>query len=201
MQLARMDVDGFSLNRNFSHDGQVPSRSFITTKCLHFDAATPFVANIYGPTHNIAEGFPVICDVRAYCRARQIRPHDLIETIPNNYNIAIRSEHYEELLERHTVAYDVDLGSDIVAVMLLNEISFGVAHGATQPIKIRDDVPTRRPIRHIEMQYDEEVYYGEWYEHYGLTSPVATDYAGENLSLEYHGPMRKPLDRIVSVPR
>ena len=70
MTFASMDVDGYNLNQNFSHDGNIASRAFMTSKCLHFDAATPFVGNIYGPNDNISGGHPVICDVRRFCRDR-----------------------------------------------------------------------------------------------------------------------------------
>ena len=46
--------------------------------------------------------------------------------------------------------------------MLLNEIEFGVAHGATDPAKSRSDVPARRPIRHFEYRYADESHYAEW---------------------------------------
>jgi hypothetical protein len=200
MQLARMDVDGFNLNRNFSHDGQIASRAFMTTKCLHFDAATPFTANIYGPNDNIGGGFPLLCDAPQYCRDRGVDPAKLVESIPNNYNIAVRAEHYDELLENYSYALELDMTTDMVIVMLLNEIAFGVAHGATDPWQLDRTKPSRRPIRHIEYQYQSEEHYGEWYEHYSVAMAQAKDYQGENLSLSYHGEARKPFDRILSVP-
>lgn len=200
MTLARMDVDGYSLNQDFSHDTKIPARQFMTVKSIHFDAATPFVANIYGPNQNISGGYPLICDVRQYCRDRGLEPGSLVENIPNNYNIAIKKEHYEELLDDYSFAVQLDLDSDIAMVMLLNEVEFGVAHGATDPAKRVADEPSRRPIRHIEMQYGEEAHYGEWYAHYGVRIELAKDYQGENLSLHYHEPAKRPFDNIIPVP-
>lgn len=199
MTLNRMDVCGFNLNRNFSHDGVVQSRAFMTSKCLHFDAATPFVANLYGPNENIAGGKPVICDVRKYCADHGIRARDIVENIPNNYNIAIKASAYDVLMDEYSVALDIDVDNDIIGIMQLNEIEGGVAHAATDPRKIDESAPARRPIRHIEYQYTEEDHYTEWYRHYGLDVLEAKDYAGENLSLDYHKPATKPFDRMVRV--
>ena len=90
MQLAQMDVDGFNLNKDFSHDNQIASRAFMTSKCIHFDAATPFVANIYGPNENIEGGHPVLSDVRSYCRDFAVPATEVADAIPNNYNVVIR---------------------------------------------------------------------------------------------------------------
>ncbi len=199
MTFAKMDVDGYNLNQNFSHDGSIASRAFMTSKCLHFDAATPFIGNIYGPNENIAGGHPVICDVKRFCRERGIAAQDLVEPIPNNYNIAIRKEHYQELKDEYSFGLQLNLDTDIIIVMLLNEIDFGVAHGATSPWKADQDLPARRPIRHFEYQYAEEDHYGEWYAYYGLAMLPAHDYEGENLSLEYHEPARHPFDRLIRV--
>lgn len=199
MTFAKMDVDGYNLNQNFSHDGNIASRAFMTSKCLHFDAATPFIGNIYGPNENISGGYPVICDVKRFCRDRGLAPRDLVEPIPNNYNIAIRKEYYEDLKDHYTFGLKLNLDSDIIMVMLLNEIDFGVAHGATSPGKLAADRPARRPIRHFEYQYAEEDHYAEWYGYYSLDMLLAQDYAGENLSLDYHEPPKHPFDNFIPV--
>lgn len=197
MTLNRMDVDGFNLNRQFSHDGQIAARAFMTAKCIHFDAATPFIANIYGPNKNVKDGLPLICDVKRYCMDRGVAPSSMVDNLPNNYNIALRPEFYEDLLYDYSFAYDLDLENDIIVVMLLNEIEYGVAHGATDPSQKVPGQPVERPIRHIELQYHEESHYDEWYAHYSLKLTPAKDYAGENLSLPYHGPLKRPFDNIV----
>lgn len=199
MSLGRMDVDGFNLNGGFSHDGKIAERQFMTAKCIHFDAATPFIANIYGPNDNIGSGLPLICDVQQYCRDRGLRPGQLVETIPNNYNVAVKREFYDDLLRDYSFAYDLDLSNDIIVVMLLNEIEFGFAHGATDPFRLDSSSFSRRPIRHIEQQYLEETHYQEWYDHYGLSFVPAKDYQGENLSLSYYGPAELPRKNLVSV--
>lgn len=199
MTLNHMDVDGYNLNRSFSHDGQIASRAFMTAKCIHFDAATPFIANIYGPNKNVRDGLPLICDARQYCRDRGLEPASLVDNLPNNYNIAVKPEFYNDLLYDYSFAYDLDLEHDIIVVMLLNEIAYGVAHGATDPGPRVEGQPVERPIRHIELQYGEEVHYDEWYAHYGLKLTPAKDYAGENLSLPYHGPLERPFENIIAV--
>ena len=199
MELAHMDVDGYNLNGDFSHDGKVGSRAFMTSKCIHFDAATPFVANTYGLNENIGGGHPLICDVRSYCRDRGIAPADVVEAIPNNYNVAIREEHYDALLDDYSAALDVDIDDDMIVVMLLNEVEHGVAHGATTPYKRDPDKPARRPLRHFEYQFGDEDHYVAWYGHYDVPMVEAHDYAGENLELDYHKPAAKPYDRLVAV--
>ena len=199
MSLGTMDVDGFNLNQNFSHDGSVQSRAFMTSKCIHFDAATPFIANIYGPNENIGGGHPLICDVRQYCRDHNVQPRDLVDNIPNNYNIVLKENVYSVLKTDYSFALDVDIDNDIVGIMLLNEINFGIAHGATQPYKLVADAPSKRPIRHIEYQFSEEPHYEDWFAFYGLPMKPASDYAGENLSLDYYQPAAEPFDRLVPV--
>ncbi|MDJ0628379.1 MAG: hypothetical protein QNJ44_08985 [Rhodobacter sp.] len=199
MELAHMDVDGYNLNGDFSHDGKIDSRAFMTSKCIHFDAATPFVANTYGLNENIGGGHPLLCDVRGYCRDRGIDPAEVVEAIPNNYNVAIREAHYDALLDEYSAALDVDIDNDMIVVMLLNEVAYGVAHGATTPYKRDPEQPARRPLRHFEYQFGEEDHYVAWYAHYGVPMVEAHDYAGENLNLDYHKPAAKPYDRLVSI--
>jgi hypothetical protein len=201
MTLAKMDVDGYNMNKAFSHDGKVEGREFMTAKCIHFDAATPFVANIYGPTRNIRGGHPLICDVKRYCRDTGRQPGRLVENIPNNYNIVIKRDFYEELRRDYSFALDLDVENDIIMVMLLNEIEFGVAHGATDPFKCIASEPACRPIRHFEYQYAEESHYEEWYRHYGLAMAPAKDYQGENLSLDYYQSALTPFQTVIRVNR
>lgn len=200
MSFGSMDVDGYNLNQNFSHDGNVASRAFMTSRCLHFDAATPFIGNVYGPNENIVGGYPVICDVKSFCSDRGVAPRELVENIPNNYNIAIRDEYYDELRDGYSWGVQLDLDGDVSIVILLNEIEYGVAHGATDPWKRDAGLPSRRPIRHFEYQYGEESHYDDWYRYYGLDMLPASDYQGENLSLDYHRPAGRPFDQLIPVP-
>jgi hypothetical protein len=186
MTFAKMDVDGYNKNGGFSFDNKVPTREFMTSKCLHFDAATPFVGNIYGPNHNIVGGHPLICDVKRFCRDKGIAAGEMVENIPNNYNVVVKAEYYEELIRDYAFALKLNLDTDIVLIMLLNEVEFGVAHGATDPRKRVPDAEAKRPIRHFEFQYDKEEHYTAWYQHYHLQSLDAKDYHGENLSLDYY---------------
>jgi hypothetical protein len=185
--LAYMDVDGFKNNKNFSHDNKVESREYSTTKCIHFDTATPFVANIYGPNENISGGYPVIADVPAYCKKNGVQPKDMVTNIPANYNVAIREEHYQELLSEYAFCLKVDLDTDMVMIMLSNEIEFGVAHGATDPRKRVDGQDSARPIRHYEYQYHEEDHYAEWLSYYAIAQSEIRNHDGTvNLALDYY---------------
>lgn len=175
-RVARMDVDGYNRNRGFTPNADhTEAREFITTKCVHFDAATPFIANIYGPNQNIKGGLPMICDTRAFCRDRGIDPRTLIENIPNNYNVAVRHEYCGAILAHYSVALDVDLANDVVAVILFNEVVGGLAHAATPPEPIDAGQPTRRPIRHIELQVANTDDLKTWYDYYGLSLTKAAD--------------------------
>lgn len=185
--LAMLDVDGYNVNLNFSHDGKVTGRSFITTKCIHFDTATPFTANIYGFNTNIAGGYPIISDTRKFCEDKNIDPRDLVVNIPDNYNIGIKPKYYSELLNDYTFGLKHDFTDDMAMVMLTNEIQYGVAHGATDPYKIDNNKPGYRPIRHFEYQYKVETHYDEWLAHYEIPLSEIRDYDGKiNLSLAYY---------------
>jgi hypothetical protein len=185
--LAYMDVDGYSVNKNFSHDGKVAGREYVTTKCIHFDTATPFVANIYGPNRNIAGGYPVIAEVQKYCRNKGVRPKDLVTNIPQNYNIAIKQEYYSELVRDYSFCLKMNLENDMVMIMLSNEIEFGVAHGATDPSRVDANDVSFRPIRHYEYQYLQEEHYAEWLAYYNVAQSVVSDYDGTvPLALDYY---------------
>lgn len=187
MIIGKMDVDGYNLNQNFSHDGKIAERAFMTTKCAHFDTSTPFVANIYGPNKNIQGGFPVICDMKQYCQAQALIPKELVINIENNYNMAIKEEYYHDALRDYGFALDMDFTNDIVMIMLTNEIEFGVAHGATTPYKTKLSEEACRPIRHLEFQYTSEAHYDEWLEYYNLElSEVSDHHEGINLSLDFY---------------
>jgi hypothetical protein len=194
-----MDFDGYNVNQSFSHDGQIAARSFVASRCIHFDAATPFIGNIYGPNENIAGGHPLICDTRQFCTDRGLDPKKIVTNLPNNYNIAIKDEYYDELLADYSFALQLDLDGDIAMLMLLNEVAYGVGHGATDPVKKVADQPARRPLRHQEMQYLAEEHYPEWYAAYGLQMLPAGDYAGENVSLDFYDRAR-PFDTLIPVP-
>ena len=186
MEFARMDVDGYNKNQSFSFDGKVEPREFMTAKCIHFDAATPFIGNIYGPNRNIIGGYPLICDVKRFCRDKGVQPGGMVDNIPNNYNVVVKQQFYDELLNDYSFALKMNLDTDIVLIMLLNEIEFGLAHGATDPQKRVQGDEAHRPIRHFEFQYSEESHYEGWYRHYGLGLFPAKNYQGENLSLNYY---------------
>jgi hypothetical protein len=175
--IAKMDVDGYNKNTSFTpNSDHTASREFVTTKCVHFDAATPFIANIYGPTENISGGLPMICDTRRFCEDHGVDPRGLVENIPNNYNVAVKSEYAQTILDDYSIALDLDLSGDLAMIVLFNEVVGGVAHAATQPTLADPSKPARRPIRHIEYQFANADDLGAWYDYYGLTLTKATDH-------------------------
>lgn len=171
-RIAGMDVDGYNKNTHFTPNGDhTTEREFLTTKCVHFDAATPFIGNIYGPNTNIAGGTPMVCDTRAYCKDTGVAPADLLELMPHSYNVAVKEEHTEPVLAGYAAAVDADLSADLVMVVLLNEVDGGHAHAGSEPRPADPNLPSRRPIRHLEYQFAEGVELAKWYRHYRLEIP------------------------------
>jgi hypothetical protein len=199
--LGFFDVDGFKVNGGFSHDGKVEERKFVTTKCIHFDTATPFIANIYGPNENIKGGYPIVTETYKYLKDHQVSPQDLVINIPQNYNTAVRAEHYATLLESYSFSLKIDLSNDMLMMVLFNEIQYGVAHAATDPLKVDESKDCSRPIRHYEYQYAEEVHYDEWLTHYNLELSEVSDYDGTvDLSLNRYDLGANSIDRVLEIP-
>ncbi len=198
-RVAAMDVDGYNKNKNFTpNSDHTESREFVTTKCIHFDAATPFIANVHGPTENIRGGLPMIVDTRQFCADKGVSPAALVENIPNNYNVAVRAEHCDALLADYAFALDFDLADDMVMIVLYNEVDGGLAHAATVPERIDEDAPARRPIRHIEFQFATTDGLTRWYDHYDLAFETATDLAPEAMANRYHRGEAPDRDRLIA---
>lgn len=171
-QVASMDVDGFNKNTSFTpNSDHTESREFLTTKCVHFDAATTFIGNVYGPYTNITGGLPIVCDTREYCRKTGVDPADLVELMPHSYNVAVKEEHTQAILADHSLALDVDLAGDMVMVVLNNEVAGGLAHAGTTPRLTDPARPGKRPLRHIELQFADGQNLNNWYRHYRLPTP------------------------------
>ncbi|WP_440992899.1 hypothetical protein [Cysteiniphilum litorale] len=187
--IAKMDVDGYNKNKSFSpNSDHTEAREFVTTKCIHFDAATTFVANIYGPSKNIKGGLPIICDTKQFCIDRGIDPKVLIENIPNNYNVAVKERFYDELMNDYSFALPLDQENDPFMIVLYNEVIGGVAHAATTPQKKDNTQEAVRPLRHIEHQVQNMEDLKKWYDFYGVKLEKASnDNTQEvNLTLDYH---------------
>lgn len=185
-RIAKMDADGYNPNQRFTPNGDhTEAREFVTTKCVHFDAATPFIANVYGPYENISGGLPVICDTRAFCADEGIAPKTLIENIPNNYNVAVKEQYAERILDDYSVALKFDFHNDVVMTVLFNEVNGGVAHAATAPSLTDPGKPGLRPIRHIEYQFADSKNLARWYDFYGLQS-VTTEPGIASNEARYH---------------
>ncbi|MFL6129252.1 MAG: hypothetical protein ACJ73E_09325 [Mycobacteriales bacterium] len=174
-RVASMDVDGFNKNTHFTpNSDHTTSREFLTTKCVHFDAATPFIGNIYGPNTNISGGMPIVCDTRDYCTDHGIDPADLVELMPHSYNVAVKEQYSEAILADYSVGVDVDLQHDLVMVVLDNEVSGGLAHAGSMPRLTDPAEPGTRPIRHLEFQFPDGSDLERWYRHYRLGIPQVT---------------------------
>ena len=171
-RVASMDVDGFNKNTHFTpNSDHTESREFLTTKCVHFDAATPFIGNVYGPNTNITGGLPIVCDTREFCASTGIDPADLLELMPHSYNVAVKEEYTDRILADHSVAVDVDLQNDMIMIVLNNEVAGGLAHAGSMPQLADPAKPGKRPLRHIEFQFADGADLNTWYRHYRLDIP------------------------------
>lgn len=198
--LGVFDVDGYKVNGGFSHDGKVEERRFVTTKCIHFDTATPFIANIYGPNKNITGGYPIITETHKYLKDKNLQAKDIVINIPQNYNIAVRQEHYEELMKDYSFCLQKELDDDMLMIIMLNEIEFGVAHAATDPVKKDESLDCSRPIRHYEYQYEQEEHYDEWLDYYNLELSEVSDYDGTvDLSLNRYKLQTTVVENVVEI--
>lgn len=172
-RVATMDVDGYNKNTHFTPNaGHTQSREFLTTKCVHFDAATPFIANIYGPYTNITGGLPVVCDTREFCAVNDIDPADLLELMPHSYNVAVKEHYADRILAGHAAAVDAGLSQDMVMVVLRNEVAGGLAHAGSAPGLADPARPGTRPLRHLEFQFPDGESLNAWYRHYRLGIPA-----------------------------
>lgn len=172
-RVASMDVDGYNKNTHFTPNADhTESREFLTTKCVHFDAATPFIGNVYGPYTNITGGLPIICDTREFCASNGIDPADLLELMPHSYNVAVKQEYADRILADYSVAVNVNLLDDMILVVLNNEVAGGLAHAGTTPELADPGKPGKRPLRHIEFQFPDSEFLNTWYRHYRLDIPV-----------------------------
>ena len=171
-RVATMDVDGFNKNTHFTPNaGHTQAREFLTTKCVHFDAATPFIANIYGPYTNITGGLPVVCDTREFCAVNGIDPAGLLELMPHSYNVAVKERYAGRILAGHAVAVDAGLPDDMIMVVLNNEVAGGLAHAGSAPGLADPARPGKRPLRHVEFQFPDGEFLNAWYRHYRLGIP------------------------------
>jgi hypothetical protein len=171
-RVASMDVDGYNKNTHFTPNAEhTESREFLTTKCVHFDAATPFIGNVYGPNTNITGGLPIVCDTREFCARNGIDPADLLELMPHSYNVAVKERYTDEILADHSVVIDVDLTGDMVLIVLNNEVAGGLAHAGSTPELADPAKPGKRPLRHIEFQFADGADLNKWYRHYRLDIP------------------------------
>lgn len=174
-RVAAMDVDGYNKNTSFTpNSDHTQSREFLTTKCVHFDSATPFIGNVYGPNTNIAGGKPIICNTRDFCATAGVDPADLVELMPHSYNVAVKEQYTEAILADYAVALDVDLTDDMAMVVLNNEVAGGLAHAGSTPRLADESQPGKRPLRHIEFQFADGEDLNKWYRHYRLDIPEIT---------------------------
>jgi len=200
-QVGAIDVDGININVGHTPNENTPPRKFITTKCIHFDGCTPYIANIYGPNENVEGGFPVISDTNKYCVDNNVDPRTLVQNIPQNYNVVVKEQHYEAILNDYSFTAELDMEHDMVLTIICNEVTGGVAHAGTTPYKKNSELPALRPIRHIEYQYTNPDHYQPWYDYYDLHLGIAKDVEdeGSQLILHYHNLEQKPFENVVQV--
>lgn len=171
-KVSGVDLDGFNKNVSFTVNSEhTQSREFLSTKCVHFDSATTYIGNVYGPNTNITGGLPIICDTREYCRKKGLDPADLVELMPHSYNVAVKQEFAAEILAEHAAVVDVDLLDDMIMVVLNNEVAGGLAHAGSAPRLTDSAKPGKRPLRHIELQFADDQNLRNWYSHYRLAMP------------------------------
>lgn len=171
-RIESMDLDGFNKNTSFTpNSDHTEGREFLSTKCVHFDSATPFIGNVYGPYTNLVGGLPIVCNTREFARDNGIEPADLIELMPHSYNVAVKEAYSEQIIADYSVAVDVDLHGDMIMVVLYNEVAGGLAHAGTMPAAADPAQPAKRPLRHMEFQFADVAELGSWYSHYRLTVP------------------------------
>lgn len=171
-KVSGVDLDGFNKNVSFTVNSEhTQSREFLSTKCVHFDSATTYIGNVYGPNTNITGGLPIICDTREYCRKNGLDPADLVELMPHSYNVAVKQEYAAEILAEHAAVVDVDLLDDMIMVVLNNEVAGGLAHAGSAPRLTDPAKPGKRPLRHIELQFADDQNLRNWYSHYRLAMP------------------------------
>lgn len=185
-RVASMDVDGYNKNTHFTPNADhTEAREFLTTKCVHFDAATTFIGNIYGPYDNITGGLPVVCDTREFCASNGIDPADLLELMPHSYNVAVKEEYADRILTGYSAAVDIDLLGDMILVVLNNEVADGLAHAGSAPELADPAKPGKRPLRHLEFQFPASEFLSTWYRHYRLDFPVVKLAAPDAETAEY----------------
>lgn len=203
-QVVRWDVDGFNKNTSFSpNSDHTESREFLTTKCVHFDAATTFVANVYGPNSNVDGGLPIVCNTSEYCRTTGVEPADLVELMSHSYNVAVRPEHAEAILTGHSVAVDIDLLHDMVMIVLKNEVDGGLAHAGSTSALVDPAKPGKRPLCHMELQFADGQNLKNWYNHYRLDVPEVNVTAPEENTPDhdrYHRGVDSALTAVGKVP-
>lgn len=197
-QVASMDVDGFNKNTSFTpNSDHTDSREFLTTKCVHFDAATTFIANVYGPNTNIDGGRPIVCNTREYCSRAGVDPAHLVELMPHSYNVAVKQEHVEAILADHAVVVDSDLLNDMIMVVLNNEVDGGLAHAGSMPRLMDPDKPGKRPLRHMELQFADGQNLNNWYRHYRLDMPEVNLKVPE-VNTSEHDRYHRGVDRVLT---
>lgn len=171
-QTIEYGFDGFNANQGYQPYAEMQVRDgFVSTKCIHFDAAEPIATNIYGPCVNIAGGFPVIADAMMYCRDEGLRIGDIVERL-EGYPVSFRAPHYRRLVEDYSIAFDVEMKSDTPCLITLNDIlAGGIAHGATVARPRNSTDASKRPLWHIAFDYERLADIDRWYAALRLDAP------------------------------
>ncbi|MBY3203470.1 hypothetical protein [Rhizobium laguerreae] len=161
-------IDGFNVNVMGNGAG------FYSTKQLHFDIVEPIGSNLYGPNKNISGGLPAFADVREYCASNGLEITDILEKIVGERVLTLKPEHYLPVVEKFSIAFDVDMVGDTPFSIVLNRVvAAGVMHGATLCHKTVPDAEVMRPIRHYEYCDMSQEAADKWYATLGQSNDRA----------------------------
>lgn len=160
------DLEGYGANKDFQpYDFLKPREAFHTIKCIHFDSAESIISNIYGPNKNIKGGFPVLADVRSYCKHYNVNIRDILTRMENDEPVTMKNPHYDIILKNYTIAFDLDMENDVPCVIVFNEpITGGIAHAAMPVDKFSQTEEASRPLHHMTFAYDQSEDVERWYE-------------------------------------
>jgi len=185
-------VEGFNINNNFQDSGI----DFYSTKQLHFDIVEPLSSNLYGLNKNISGGLPVFADCKMYCKDKGLKIIDIVEKIPGNRIITLKKDHYLNVLEKYSFAYDLEMTNDLPFSIYLNGITeIGILHGATNPVPIDNTMPSERPIIHYSYDNHDAEATELWYKKINFSverragnpskpKPLLPEFSKKNINLK-----------------
>lgn len=165
MKLVEYSIEGYGTNKSYAppYEGMISRDSFYSTKAPHFDAAEPIASNIYGYFENIAGGFPIACDVAAFCDDHELYLPNILKRL-DGYPVGIEERYQRKLLSDYTLCFDVNFADQLGCLITMNDVSIGgIAHGATEPKKADNSITAKRPLFHVGYDYADLNDVERWY--------------------------------------